>query len=336
MKTPCLPPSFPHAAALRKKLAVWFAANGRDLPWRETTDPYAIAVSEMMLQQTTVAAVIPYFRRWMAKFPGVRELAAAPLEDVLSCWQGLGYYSRARNLHAAARVICEKFSGRFPSEASVLLTLPGFGPYSAGAVAAFAFDVPGVVIDANIARVLARLANMRDPIDQATGRKRLEVIAKSLLPSGQGGRAHTGALMELGALICKSGEPDCARCPVRTHCLAGEPATLPVKAPRKPTERIEEFRAIFVHGRRIGLIPSAGPRWKGLWLLPPGSPDAPVLHLEKYPITRYLVKMTVVQGGAQTPDLKFFPWHKLPPMPSPHARAVAAVLAKQYDETLEN
>ncbi len=336
MKTHCQLPSFSLAAALRKKLAVWFDANGMDLPWRQTTDPYAIAVSEMMLQQTTVAAVIPYFGRWMAKFPGVRELAAASLEDVLSCWQGLGYYSRARNLHATAKVVCENFAGFFPSDPSVLRSLPGFGPYTAGAVAAFAFDVPCVVIDANIARVLARLANMKEPIDQAAGRRRLEVIAKSLLPSHQGGRAHTGALMELGALICKSGEPDCTRCPVRTHCLAEAPATLPVKAPRKPTERLEEVRAVFIHGKRIGLISSAGPRWKGLWLLPPGSPDAPVLHVEKYPITRYLVKMTVVQGGAQASDLKFFPWHKLPPMPSPHARAVAAVLAKHYDENLEN
>ncbi len=315
--------TFP-AARLRKKLGEWFQTHARDLPWRRSSDPYAIAVSEMMLQQTTVVAVIPYFERWMDRFPTVRALAEAPVEAVFACWQGLGYYSRAKNLHLAAQAICRDHDGIFPSKPEELRKLPGFGPYTAGAVAAFAFDVPSVVIDANIARVLARLENLREAIDKSSGRHRLEAFAETLLPKKQGGRLHTGALMELGALLCKSGIPRCDLCPVRELCGAEEPETLPIKAARKPIERVTERRGLFLQGGSVALVASEGPRWKGLWLLPEGGADDGILHIENYPITRYLVRMEVVELARAPLKAKFFSLKNLPPMPSPHARAVAA------------
>ena len=321
--------TFP-AARLRKKLGGWFRRQARDLPWRNTSDPYAIAVSEMMLQQTTVVAVIPYFERWMDRFPTVWALAEAPGEAVFACWQGLGYYSRAKNLHLAAQEICRSYDGIFPRAPEELRKLPGFGPYTAGAVAAFAFDVPSVVIDANIARVLARLGDIREAIDKASGRRRLEEFAGALLPKKHGGRLHTGALMELGALICKSGMPRCDLCPVRELCAAREPETLPVKAARKPTERVTERRGLFLRGQSVALTSSEGPRWKGLWLLPEGGLDDGILHVETYPITRYLVRMEVVELARAPRKAKFFPLKNLPPMPSPHARAVAAALGRSH------
>ena len=323
--------TFP-VARLRKKLGAWFRLYARDLPWRRTSDPYAIAVSEMMLQQTTVAAVIPYYERWMARFPTVSALAGAPIEAVLACWQGLGYYSRARNLHHAAQVICREYRGVFPCDPEELRKLPGFGPYTAGAVAAFAFDVPTMVIDANIARVLARLGNIREAIDKSSGRRRLEAFALSLLPQNEGGRLHTGALMELGALICKSGAPRCDVCPVRSFCAAEAPETLPVKAPRKPVERVTERRGLFLRGQSVALVASVGPRWRGLWLLPEGGADDGMLHVENYPITRYLVRMEVVELARAPQGTRFFPLKNLPPMPSPHARAVAAAVGSVHNK----
>ncbi len=317
--------TFP-AARLRKKLGDWFRRDSRDLPWRRTTDPYAIAVSEMMLQQTTVVAVIPYFERWMDRFPTVRALAEAPIEAVFASWQGLGYYSRAKNLHLTAQEICLNHDGIFPRDPENLQKLPGFGPYTAGAVAAFAFDVPSVVIDANIARVLARLGNIREAIDKSIGRRKLEEIAETLLPKRKGGRLHTGALMELGALICRSGMPRCDLCPAREFCMAETPETLPVKAARKPVERVTERRGLFLRGQSVALVASEGPRWKGLWILPEGGPDDGILHVEKYPITRYLVRMEVVELSQVPQKAKFFPLKNLPAMPSPHARAVAAAV----------
>ena len=167
-RLPSTAPDF--CAALR----TWFEHHGRALPWRETADPYAVAVSEFMLQQTTVAAVVPYYHRWMKRWPTVASLAEASEHDVLLLWQGLGYYSRARNLLATARLVVERFGGIFPADPETLKTLPGFGDYTAGAVAAFAYDRPVVAIDANIARVLARLANVRIPVVAGKGRKLIE------------------------------------------------------------------------------------------------------------------------------------------------------------------
>lgn len=280
-----------------------------------------------MLQQTTVAAVIPYFERWMEAFPTIAALAAANEQNVLSLWQGLGYYSRARNLQRAAQAVLERHGGRVPRSVEALRSLPGVGDYTAGAVAAFAFDAAVPVIDANIARVLARLKNWRDPIDDSAGKEFLESAAVSLLPGG-GGRLHTSALMELGALICVSRNPRCLECPVQTECRAENPEALPVKRARQTIERVAESRAYVFVGDKLWLELSDGPRWKGLWLLPAaavgGTPD----HVEIYPITRYRVTLSIFCETVPRPGLTAFSLGALPPMPSPHRRAVAAMQRK--------
>ncbi len=317
-------------ATLRKKLYAWFKVQGRDLPWRRTGDAYAIMVSEFMLQQTTVTAVIPYFERWMRRFPTVADLAAADEQAVLSLWQGLGYYSRARNLHRAAQAIVELHGGRVPRSVDALRSLPGVGGYTAAAVAAFAFDAVEPVIDANIARVLARLQDWHQPIDDTAGKVFLEQAARELLPSS-GGCLHNSALMELGALICVSRTPRCPICPVRGECLAVSPELLPVKRPRKAVTNVTEARGFVFSGQKLWLEPSPGPRWRGMWVLPVTdsggrTPD----HVEIHPITRFRVTLQLFEEKKGSRLLTGFSPHDLPPMPSPHLRAVAALLGKRH------
>ncbi len=165
--------SAPSAALFRRSLLNWYRQNARDLPWRRTADPYAILVSEFMLQQTQVATVIPYYDEWLRRFPDFATLAAASENDVLHAWQGLGYYARARYLHAAAQFVMQNFGGELPADTAKIAQLPGVGRYTAGAIASFAFDLPEPIVDANIARVLARLTNYKIPIDTSAGRAHL-------------------------------------------------------------------------------------------------------------------------------------------------------------------
>ena len=227
------------------------------MPWRQTRDPYAVMVSEFMLQQTTVTAVIPYFQRWMARFPTLEALARAAERDVLGLWQGLGYYSRARNLHQAAKAMMEGGKGKVPRSVEALRRLPGVGEYTAAAIASFAFDAAEPVIDANIARVLARLWNWPNPVDNAAGRTFLRDVARRLLP-GKSGRLHNSALMDLGALICVAQNPRCRECPIRDDCSAQQPGWLPVKRPRKGIEEISEERAFVFEQGKLWLEPSQG------------------------------------------------------------------------------
>lgn len=320
------------SARFRKALGGWFRKHGRDLPWRRTSDPYAVAVSEFMLQQTTVATVIPYFHRWMDRFPDVRSLAAASEEDVMRLWQGLGYYSRARNLLRAARAVVADHGGEFPADPERLRQLPGFGPYTAGAVAAFAYDIPAEVIDANIARVLARLGDLREPVDSGIGRRALASGFARWAPAGRaGGRAFASALMDLGAMVCRSGRPDCPECPLRAFCRAADPAALPVKKPRAIVKEIHERRGLILRRGRIGLVRSRGPWWKGLWILPPAG-EGITLHTGKFQVTRHRITMEVVSLSKAADGLEFFPPDDLPPMAAPHTRAVAAALAKLHNE----
>jgi A/G-specific adenine glycosylase len=307
-------------------LQEWFRTNGRRLPWRENPSPYAVLVSEFMLQQTTVAAVIPYFQRWMAVFPDLTTLAAAPEPTVLKLWEGLGYYSRARNLHRAAKAVVEKCASQVPSDLSLLQSLPGIGPYTAAAIVAFAFDRPVPVLDANINRVVARLFNFRTPITTSEGRSFLEHAAASLLPP-QNGRLHASALMDLGSLVCRAGEPDCEACPLRAFCRATHPATIPLLPPKKKPTPVEECRAFASDGGRVFLLQSHGPRWKGLWTLPLCDPSPFPLVSLTHTITRYKVSLRVF---AQKPvaGWQSFPLAHLPPMPSPHRKAIASILAK--------
>ena len=290
---------------------------------RRAPDPYSVMVSEFRLQQTTVAAVIPYFARWMERFPDVRALAAADEDAVLKMWEGLGYYSRARNLHRAARAIVGQ-GGGIPRELSALRLLPGVGLYTAAAIAAFAFDECVPVLDANIIRVVARLFDYRKPANSAAGKLFIERAARSLLPR-RGGRAHASALMDLGATICRAGEPDCAACPVAGFCAATRPSSLPNKPARPRVISETECRAYATRRGGICLVRSEGPRWKGLWMLPPGAPVESPLVVLSYSITRHRVRLEVARSRPQK-NWASFPEDNLPPMPSPHRRALESIL----------
>ena len=285
-------------------------------------------VSEFMLQQTQVATVIPFYERWLARFPDFRTLAAADEAAVLGVWQGLGYYSRARNLHRAAQQVVAEHGGALPSDPAMLARLPGVGKYTAGAIASFAFDLPVVAIDGNIARVLARLLDLHEPIDARKGAGIIESAAEALLP-GDGGRLHTSALMELGALICTPAKPQCLRCPVRECCRARDPDLLPVKKPRAKTVAMREDCAWIVRGRRILLEQQTGARWRGLWKLPDIFPPAaaePVASLT-YPFTHHRVQLSVFLGNAPArlaPNQQWFLFAELgdAALTAPHRRVI--------------
>jgi A/G-specific adenine glycosylase len=257
---------------LRAALGAWFAREKRDLPWRRARpDPYAVWVSEVMLQQTTVAAVVPFFVRFMRRFPTIEALAQAPLDAVLEHWAGLGYYRRARHLHAGAREVARVHGGELPADATALLALPGIGPYTAGAIASIAFDLPAALVDGNVARVLSRLFMI--PGDPKTGatKRRLWETAGSILPR-RGAGDHNQALMELGALVCTPDKPACERCPVAAHCAArreGSVDRFPELAPRALVRARRDLALAFA---REGALLLARRRsdavWGGLWELP--------------------------------------------------------------------
>ena len=197
----------------------WYAREGRDLPWRRTRDPYRIWLSEVILQQTRVAQGMDYYLRFTERFPDVRALAAASEDEVLKLWQGLGYYSRARNLHAAAREVVARFGGRFPSDYESVRSLRGVGDYTAAAVCSAAFDAPCAVVDGNVYRVLSRLFDVAEPIDTAAGRKAFAELAQTQLDRRAPGR-YNQAIMDFGALQCTPSSPRCGACPLSEGCLA--------------------------------------------------------------------------------------------------------------------
>lgn len=201
-----------------KLLISWYKTSARDLPWRKTKDPYQIWISEVMLQQTTVNAVIPFYERWIEQFPNIKSVAQSSAQYILKSWQGLGYYSRARNIHATAKVIVQKFNGIFPQDKDILRCLPGFGPYTTGAVLSIAFDQREPIIDANVRRVVMRQLNSKGFADSTQDKKILEFL-DSVMPQ-RNNCIFNQALMELGALICRSKNPQCLVCPIRVSCLA--------------------------------------------------------------------------------------------------------------------
>jgi len=210
----------PDPAVVSRKVRRWFRANGRDLPWRRTRDPYHILVSELMLQQTQVSRVVGYYERFLERYPTLKALAKARQHRVLEAWEGLGYYARARNLHALAGMVTRDGDGALPSDPALLRDLPGVGAYTAGAVASFAFEQPAALVDTNVGRVIARIfAPGLDP-RRARDRARIWRIAESIVPRrGAAAWTHNQALMELGALVCTARVRHCERCPVRALCL---------------------------------------------------------------------------------------------------------------------
>jgi A/G-specific adenine glycosylase len=205
--------------AIVRALGSWYDAHARDLPWRRSRDPYAIWVSEIMLQQTRVDTVIPYFERFLERFPDVVALATAPLEQVLQHWSGLGYYRRARQMHAAAGEIVERHGGDLPADVAALRQLTGVGRYTAGAVASIAFAIPAPLVDGNVIRVLSRLFGLEDDMRSTAAQALVWRHAEALVPKGRPGRFNQ-ALMELGATVCTPRAPQCERCPLRRRCVA--------------------------------------------------------------------------------------------------------------------
>ena len=248
--------SKPQGDPRAEKLLAWYDGARRDLPWRappgERPDPYAVWLSEIMLQQTTVAAVAAYYRKFLALWPKVEDLAAAPAEQVMQAWAGLGYYSRARNLHACARKIVADFGGTFPSNESDLLALPGIGRYTAAAVASIAFGRRAIVVDGNIERFAARLMALEAPLP--TGKKAIFAFVESLTPETRPGDfAQAG--MDFGATLCTPRNPDCAHCPLQGDC-AGHAAGRPEDFPRKPPKKPRPLRrgAVFYLRRADGAV----------------------------------------------------------------------------------
>jgi A/G-specific adenine glycosylase len=267
------------AIAIAHAVVVHFALAKRELPWRATRDPYAIWISEIMLQQTRVATVIPYWRRWMQRFPSVRALAAAPLDDVLAAWAGLGYYSRARNLHAGARELATNGGGALPKSAAELRAVPGIGAYTAGAIASIAFGERAPIVDGNVARVLARVYAIDDDVRSAAGQRALWARAGELmtaLPAGDAPADLNQGLMELGQSLCTPTSPRCLACPLVAGCAAardGRQDELPVRAPRDRELPVLARAALWIEADGAIVLARRRPDglFGGLWELPQGD-----------------------------------------------------------------
>lgn len=283
----------------QEALLAHYARHGRDLPWRQTNDPYAIWLSEIMLQQTTVATVKPYFLRFMAAFPTVFALAKAPLHDVLHLWQGLGYYSRARNLHACAQKVVADYNGQFPQTAAALRTLPGVGPYTAAAVASIAFGEAATVVDGNVLRVISRLYRVQTELPQA--KRELEQLAEKLTSPTHPGD-YAGAIMDLGATICRPRNPQCGICPVAAFCAAvkaGDAASYPRKARKKAS--LEKHGVAYVIYDAEGRIylqrrPEKG-LLGGLW-------EAPHTGWENTPLPSRIRSLIAQEKGTKCPPIR--------------------------------
>lgn len=269
---PILTPDSGWISSYHQALKHWYATHKRDLPWRRTDDPYAVWISEMMLQQTQVAQARPYFERFIKRFPNVYALAEAPLEDILKLWEGLGYYARARNLGRAAKQIVAKFEGRTPDELADLLNLPGIGPYTAAAVLSIAFGKDHAVVDGNVVRVLCRLLNLQNRPDTAQTRSLLSILANQLLEKGAAA-AYNQAIMELGAIVCLPRQPRCDICPIRQLCKGfaelEDPSVLPAKKPKKRRPHYTETAAIIWRNKDALIVrrPENG-LLGGLWEFP--------------------------------------------------------------------
>ena len=323
------------SAKFRRRLLSWYRRHGRDLPWRRTRDPYAILVSEIMLQQTQVAAVIPYYYKWLQRFPDFASLARASQNEVLRAWQGLGYYARARNLHATAKTVMDRHGGNFPRGIEQMRQLSGIGKYTAHAVASFAFNQSVPIVEANTARVLARLFNFRESIDSDAGRKTLWRYATSLLPKSEAATFNS-ALLDLGALICVARKPKCDICPVKAFCRARNPAALPVRKSKPQAKQLIETHALIVSRGRI-LLEQSRHRWRGMWILPPLVIDGlkqprfqrSSVYESVFPFTHHRVTLSVCRRPAPkriAPGQRWFGSIEEVAMPSPQRRAAQSLI----------
>ncbi|GHU82835.1 A/G-specific adenine glycosylase [Bacteroidia bacterium] len=252
-------------------LTTWYQDNKRDLPWRKVHDPYLIWISEIILQQTRIAQGMDYYLRFVERFPDIYSLAEAPEDEVLRYWQGLGYYSRARNLHEAARTLAKQFGGKFPTEYEAIRSLKGIGDYTAAAITSLAWDLPYPVVDGNVFRVLSRLFALDTPIDTGKGKKIYTELAASIMPKSDTG-LHNQAIMEFGALQCVPQNPDCKHCPLQAQCLGyatGTPQAYPVKQNKTKTRNRYFHYLNIIYKSKTWLNRRSGKDiWKGLYEFP--------------------------------------------------------------------
>ena len=283
-----------------------------------------------MLQQTQVSAVLPYYNRWLNRFPTVTSLARAPELQVLHAWEGLGYYARARNLHQAAKLVVREFGGELPDDSEQLQSLPGVGRYTANAVAVFAFNHSRPIVEANTARVLARLFNLRHPIDFAAGRRALWETAAQIAPA-RAPRKFQSAMMDLGALVCTARNPRCRICPVKKFCRARNPQSLPNKGRRIRTTALTESHAVITRGDHL-LLQKCRARWRGMWMLPCTLPLSGLpIHVSHFAFTHYKITLQIFRRAARCANSveHWFPIREIEKIaiPSPHRRAIHCVLA---------
>ena len=322
-------------AELAQALVEWFAEQGRSYPWRRTVDPWAILVSEVMLQQTTIPTVLARYEEWMRRYPTPAALAAATEEEALRSWEGLGYYRRVRSLQAAARAIVHEHGGRFPEDEAAIRALPGIGEYTVGALLSFAWNRPAPLVDANVSRVFARVFNDATPIDSPAGRKKhWEWAAQLVHPTEP--RAYNSALMELGQTLCTPGQPDCLLCPIRRWCRAERPEELPVKLPKKQVATLEHWDVWCLSERGL-LLEKQGEqgRHAGLYRLPRRDKEEvaalPLICHQKYSVTRYKVTRHLHRAPADWPPRgqeEFVPLSALAdtPMASPDRKIALRLL----------
>jgi A/G-specific adenine glycosylase len=321
----------------RRALISWYHSHGRDLPWRRTRDPYAILVSEFMLQQTQVSAVVPYYDRWLCRFPNFASLSCAPEDDVLHAWQGLGYYVRARNLRATAKTIVERHNGRLPRSIGQIRQLSGIGRYTAHAIATFAFNRSLPIVEANTARVLTRLLNFQSSIDSKEGSEKLWREAAMLVPK-RNARIYNSALTDLGALVCIPRKPKCGICPLKTICRAKYPEKLPLRRSRPCTKRLTETHAFIFRAGRI-LLEQSSARWRGMWILPSLKLDCTndssfprgAIHTAVFPFTHHRVTLRVFRQRWRKIHNQRQRWFSVRsvgtiPIPSPHRRAIESLV----------
>ncbi len=292
-------------------LLSWFRRSARDLPWRRTKDPYKIWVSEIMLQQTQVVTVIPYYQKWIKRFPSVESLARAPLSEVMKYWAGLGYYRRVRMLHEGAKKIVKKYGGQVPNDVHALMKLPGIGRYTAGAIASIAFGISAPILDGNVIRILTRIFAIKKDIQKPETKRQLWELSSVLVPNKNPG-AFNEAMMELGATVCLPENPSCGKCPVSKMCrahLKGKETAYPVNSKDHRLEKLTNVALILIWDGKVLLQKQpAGGRWGGLWMFPfwkdrqtmrteTGLRDEDLKHLMtvRHGFTKYQIALKVFQ-----------------------------------------
>lgn len=327
-------------------LIEWFQTEGNTYPWRETNDPWHILISEVMLQQTQIQTVLNkhFFTRFINKYPTPKSISNATEQEILSAWEGLGYYRRVRNLQKAAIVICEKHDGVFPREYDQILALPGVGRYTAGAVSSFAYDLPQPIVDANVARVFSRLFDYHIRVDSSAGQKQLWEWAEALL-SQQQPLIYNSALMELGQRVCTNKSPKCNLCVISKYCSASKPESLPIKKSAIKTVLVDEFAILCIDNKKRIILQqeSSQQRRAGMWKLPlrtaTQTADFPLLNKSTYAITHHKVTLRIHQCFLKNlpprpKDVteKWFEISELTqvPMPSPFRKVLEKILSDHF------